>query len=271
MTYSSNEPHTSPSEPPRVPRMVSIALPNYKPVATMVLLVVTVIIYLGQWLSQLAFNGADPLFELGGKINTLIEQGEVWRLITPAFLHASPIHLLFNMYALFVLGRVIEGVYGHSRFLMLYFISAFAGNVASFVLSANNSLGASTAIFGLIGAEAIFVIRNKRFFGNRFNSTLTNIGVIIALNLAIGFLARLLDRLLGTYRRFDRWYPFCFSGRSSMGSGWQGACNHDRRPSERFKYYPFRSSRSCRRCGSCDLYGRKIKHPGCFVTPGVLI
>jgi rhomboid protease GluP len=187
MTYSSNEPHTLPSEPPRVPRMVSIALPNYKPVATMVLLVITVIIYLGQWLSQLAFNGADPLFELGGKINTLIEQGEVWRLITPAFLHASPIHLLFNMYALFVLGRVIEGVYGHSRFLMLYFISAFAGNVASFVLSANNSLGASTAIFGLIGAEAIFVIRNKRFFGNRFNATLTNIGVIIALNLAIGF------------------------------------------------------------------------------------
>jgi rhomboid protease GluP len=187
MTYSSSEPPTPHAEPPRVPRMVSIALPTYKPTTTMVILVITAVLYLGQWVSQVTFNGADPLFNLGGKINTLIEQGQVWRLITPAFLHASPIHLLFNMYALFVLGKVIEGVYGHGRFLMLYFISAFAGNVASFVLSANNSLGASTAIFGLIGAEAIFVIRNKRFFGNRFNSTLTNIGVIIALNLAIGF------------------------------------------------------------------------------------
>ena len=101
-------------------------------------------------------------------------------------------------------GKVLESVYGHGRFLLLYFISAFAGNVASFVLSANNSLGASTAIFGLIGAEAIFVIRNKRFFGNRYQSTLTNIGVIIALNLAIGFMARHIDRLLGTYWRFDR-------------------------------------------------------------------
>jgi rhomboid protease GluP len=168
--------------------MVSIALPSFKPVATMIILAVTVALYLGQVLTETTFNGSDLLFILGGKINSLIEQGQVWRLITPVFLHGSITHVLLNMYALFILGKSLESVYGHGRFLMLYFISAFAGNVASFILSANASLGASTAIFGLIGAEAIFVIRNKRFYGSRYNSTLANIGVIIALNLAIGFM-----------------------------------------------------------------------------------
>jgi rhomboid protease GluP len=171
-----------------MPRMVSIALPSFKPVATMIILAVTVALYLGQVLTETTFNGSDLLFILGGKINSLIEQGQVWRLITPVFLHGSITHVLLNMYALFILGKSLESVYGHGRFLMLYFISAFAGNVASFILSANASLGASTAIFGLIGAEAIFVIRNKRFYGSRYNSTLANIGVIIALNLAIGFM-----------------------------------------------------------------------------------
>ena len=188
MTYPSNEIHTPSSEPPRVPRMVSIALPSNKPAATMIVLAVTMALYLVQALSQATFNGADLLFSLGGKVNTLIEQGQIWRLITPVFLHGSLPHVLLNMYALFILGRVLESVYGHGRFLLLYFISAFTGNVASFILSANPSLGASTAIFGLIGAEAIFVIRNKRFYGSRYLSTLGNIGVIIVLNLAIGFM-----------------------------------------------------------------------------------
>jgi len=168
--------------------MVSIALPTYKPVATMIILGITVLFYLGQMLSEASFNGTDLLFGYGGKINQLIEQGQVWRLITPVFLHGSITHILLNMYALFILGRIVESVYGHGRFVLLYFLAAFAGNVASYVMSPNPSLGASTAIFGLIGAEAIFVIRNRRFYGNRFSSTLSNIGIIIALNLAIGFM-----------------------------------------------------------------------------------
>jgi rhomboid protease GluP len=168
--------------------MVSIAMPTYKPVATMVILALTVIVYLGQVLTQSSYNGNDLLFLMGGKVNTLIEQGQIWRLITPVFLHASISHILLNMYALFILGKVLESAYGHGRFILLYFISAFAGNVMSFIMSANASLGASTAIFGLIGAEAIFVIRNKRFYGNRYQSTIMNIGMILALNLVIGFL-----------------------------------------------------------------------------------
>jgi len=188
MTLPANDNPSSLGDQPQSPRMVSIALPTYKPVATMVILAVTVFIYLGQVLTQSLFNGNDLLFNLGGKINPLIEQGQIWRLITPVFLHASISHILLNMYALFVLGKALESSYGHSRFLLLYFISAFAGNVLSYIMTANASLGASTAIFGLIGAEAIFVIRNKRFYGTRYRSTIANIGMIIALNLVIGFL-----------------------------------------------------------------------------------
>jgi rhomboid protease GluP len=188
MTLPRNDTPSPPMDQSQPPRMVSISLPTYKPVATMIILAVTVIIYLGQVLTQSSFNGNDLLFILGGKINSLIEQGQVWRLITPVFLHASISHILLNMYALFVLGKILESAYGHSRFLLLYFIAAFAGNVMSFIMTANASLGASTAIFGLIGAEAIFVIRNKRFYGTRYQSTIANIGMIIALNLAIGFL-----------------------------------------------------------------------------------
>jgi rhomboid protease GluP len=188
MTLPTNETPQPPMDKSQPPRMVSIALPTYKPVATMIILAVTVIIYLGQVLTQSSFNGNDLLFILGGKINSLIDQGQVWRLITPVFLHASISHILLNMYALFILGKVLESAYGHSRFLFLYFIAAFAGNVLSFIMTANASLGASTAIFGLIGAEAIFVIRNKRFYGTRYQSTIANIGMIIVLNLVIGFL-----------------------------------------------------------------------------------
>lgn len=154
----------------------------------MIILGITVLFYFGQMLSQATLNGTDLFFSYGGKINQLIEQGQVWRLITPVLLHGSITHILLNMYALYILGRIVESVYGHGRFVLLYFLAAFAGNVASYVMSPNPSLGASTAIFGLIGAEAIFVIRNRRFYGNRFSSTLGNIGIIIALNLAIGFI-----------------------------------------------------------------------------------
>ena len=85
---------------------------------------------------------------LGAKVNELILAGQVWRLITPILLHASILHIGFNMYALFVIGPQLERFYGHGRFLLLYLIAGFTGNVLSFVLSPNPSLGASTSVLG---------------------------------------------------------------------------------------------------------------------------
>jgi rhomboid protease GluP len=69
----------------------------------------------------------------------------------------------------------------------LYFLSAFAGNVMSFLLTPGQSLGASTAIFGLLAAETVFFIQNRRLFGARGTSVLTNLFLIAAVNLFIGF------------------------------------------------------------------------------------
>ena len=91
------------------------------------------------------------------------------------------------MYALYIFGRGIEARYGHGRFLLLYFLSGYAGNVMSFLLTVNPSLGASTAIFGLISAEGVFIIQNRKLLGNRVNRSLMNLLYIAGVNLLIGF------------------------------------------------------------------------------------
>lgn len=173
------------SPPPGAP--VAVKLPVKKPMVTYVLIGVTVLVYLLQSLStSLSQNGYDWPFMLGGKINELILQGQVWRLLTPALLHGSLLHIAFNMYALFSLGSSLERYYGHGRFLLLYVIGAFCGNSLSFLLSPNPSLGASTAVFGLVAAEGVFIYRNRKLFGARARTMLTNLVLIVIVNLMIG-------------------------------------------------------------------------------------
>jgi rhomboid protease GluP len=110
------QPGSSQSQP--APQQVGVSVPQTKPIVTYVLLGFTVLLFGIQLVSELLF-GIDWLFVLGGKINELILAGQVWRLITPAFLHSNLMHIAFNMYALFILGRRIESTYGHGRFLLL--------------------------------------------------------------------------------------------------------------------------------------------------------
>lgn len=105
---------------------------------------------------------------------------EPWRFITSLFVHASPLHILSNMFSLFMLGPGIERLIGHWRFAVLYFLSGIGGGVAVLLLLPNTpALGASGAIFGLLGAYFIIA---RRLGGN-----ITQIVVIIGINLAIGF------------------------------------------------------------------------------------
>lgn len=140
--------------------------------------------FLMQFLSKQVLGFDLPLWILA-KINHLILRGELWRLITPVFLHANIFHLLSNLYALYVLGRGLESFYGRGRFLLLFFLSAFGGNALSFMFSANPSVGASTAIFGLLVAEIIFVWQNRAYLNNS-RDILINLGVVLAINLGIG-------------------------------------------------------------------------------------
>ena len=131
--------------------------------------------------------------EAGIKANELIDQGQLWRLVTPAFLHGSPTHLFLNMLSLHSLGPIAEFTCGRERFAAIYLLAAVSGNVASYVGDDLPSLGASGAIFGLAGALVIFFWRNQKLFGSRFNNLQMRLWLIIALNLGSGFVLPQVD------------------------------------------------------------------------------
>jgi rhomboid protease GluP len=171
-------------------RQIQITLPVLAPKVTYAILGFTVFIYILQFLSRgfvgYDFNGLDILEHYAARSNDAIRAGQLWRFITPVFLHASPTHIFFNMYALFSIGSFLERQFGHTRLALLYFLCAFSGNVFSFLLSDGYSVGASTAVFGLITAEAVFFYQNRELFGNQARQALGNAAFIIIINLVIG-------------------------------------------------------------------------------------
>jgi rhomboid protease GluP len=178
--------------PTQVP--VTFHVNKGKPWVTYTILAVTVVIYGLQALSlALTNNNYDLPYILGGKINEFILQGQVWRLITPVFLHGSVLHIAFNMYALFTIGPGLEQFYGRWRYLLLYMVGGYCGNVLSFVLSANPSIGASTAIFGLVAAEIVFIYRNRILFGNKAKNMLLNLAFVVVVNLGFGMVQSGID------------------------------------------------------------------------------
>jgi membrane associated rhomboid family serine protease len=116
-----------------------------------------------------------------------VAQGEWYRLITAAFLHIQLAHLALNMIALWLFGPPLEAVLGRWRFLTLYLLSALGGSVASYLFNppTQQSVGASGAIFGLLGAT--LVIANRLRFDARA------IAILIVLNLVIGFVVSGID------------------------------------------------------------------------------
>ncbi len=167
------------------PERIAIKLPDSKPIVTYTIMGITLAVFALQFISQ-SFLGGDIPAALGMKINENIAAGELWRLFTPMLLHGSIMHIGFNMYALYLFGRRLERYFGHWRFLTLYLIGGFAGNVISMMFTESPSLGASTAIFGLLGAQGIFIYQNKGLFGNQTRQALQSIIMVAVINLAIG-------------------------------------------------------------------------------------
>jgi len=96
-------------------------------------------------------------------------------------------HIGFNMYALYILGPGLERFYGPWRFLLLYLLGGFAGNVFSMIFTPQPSLGASTAVFGLLAAQGALLYHNRDFFGGeRTQRAIINIAVVAGINFLIG-------------------------------------------------------------------------------------
>ncbi|NJN17171.1 MAG: rhomboid family intramembrane serine protease [Oscillochloris sp.] len=175
-----------------MPRPVVGRPPASRPRAAILMLWAIGLVYLvSGFLSGSLFQPTLPvLIALGAKENTLIANGEYWRLIGAMFLHGNLIHIFFNGYALFALGPETERIYGTGRFLVLYFLAGIAGSVASYALSPEPSVGASGAIFGLIGALGMFYYLNRAALGEFGRMQIQSMAAIVMINLIIGFSAQ---------------------------------------------------------------------------------
>jgi membrane associated rhomboid family serine protease len=153
--------------------------------ATFILIGLNVLAYLVEIAS-----GTGGLSSAGGKVvadfalfGPAVAEGEWYRLVTSGFLHASLLHIGFNMLLLFFLGRLLEPALGTVRFLALYFASLLAGSMGALLLDPNAlTLGASGAIFGLAGAT--FVIAR----GRGMDAIAGEIGFLIVFNLVFSFI-----------------------------------------------------------------------------------
>jgi membrane associated rhomboid family serine protease len=176
-------------------RVARVLRPSGVPIVTYALIGVCVVIFGLQFLTGQKLTDAwvmDPS----------MARSEPWRLITSGFLHSPafliPIHLLFNMYALFAFGPVLESFLGRARYLVLYLVALLGGSVAEVVnyqlivatngaitvatdgfITASQSLGASGAIFGLMGA----LLAGRKAMGIHLRQLL----IVVVLNLALGF------------------------------------------------------------------------------------
>jgi membrane associated rhomboid family serine protease len=152
--------------------------------ATFALIAINVIAFVAELLGggSSSFDGGGKLIREAALNGPAVDGGDYWRLITGGFLHAGLLHLGFNMFALYILGTLLEPAIGTARFLGIYFVSLLAGSCGALLLDPNeNTVGASGAIFGLMSAA--FIIAR----GRRLESLASQIGIFVILNLVFTF------------------------------------------------------------------------------------
>ncbi len=160
-------------------------------------------------------NPTGVLIAYGAKVNSLIDRGEWWRFVTPIFLHGGPsigwIHLLVNMYGLFILGPYVEKLYGSAKFTVFWVLTGIGGTLGSYLTVRPDrgdgaletflfrtadvpSVGASGALFGLVGVLFVFGIKFRRELPEGFKRAFgTGMLPMIAINLFIGYAIPIID------------------------------------------------------------------------------
>ena len=159
---------------------------NKKPIVTYGLLMINIIVFILMYLIGNGSEDTNTLINFGANYVTLTKAGDYYRLITAAFLHIGIIHLVLNMYSLYIVGTQIEYFYGKIKYLIIYLASAFIGSLFTVVLSSTNvvAAGASGAIFGLLGSIVYFGYHYRGYIGNQ---VISQVIPVVILNLLIGF------------------------------------------------------------------------------------
>lgn len=154
-------------------------------IVTPVLIGVNILMFVLMYIFGVGSEDINTLLSFGAMYGPLVRNGEVYRLITAAFLHVGIIHLVFNMYALNVIGTQIEKLLGKTKYLLIYLISAISGSLLSMIFTDSVAAGASGAIFGLLGGLLYFGYHYRMYLGSVLKNQIIP---LIVLNLLLGFI-----------------------------------------------------------------------------------
>jgi len=155
-----------------------------KIIITPILISICILMFILMYVIGKGSEDVLTLLLFGANNQTLVESGQVWRLITSTFLHIGIVHLIVNMYSLYIIGKQLEGFLGRIKYLLVYLGSGFLGSLLSVVMHDSVSAGASGAIFGLLGSLLYFGYHYRLYLGTVLR---TQVIPIIIINLLIGF------------------------------------------------------------------------------------
>jgi len=161
------------------------------PVTTFLLLAIVAV-----FVVETVRGGADDprvLIAMGADHPLLVRQGQYWRLVTSLFLHASFVHIFVNGWALYQLGSLFELILGSGRLLVVYFVSGIAGSIASTLFTRSLSVGASGAIFGVMGALIAFLLKRRENLTPQAKSLLMQLLLWAGINVFLGFSIQFID------------------------------------------------------------------------------
>lgn len=164
---------------------------SYKqPIVTYIIMAICIILFILMELSGDSTN-SQTLLKYGANLDVLVKNGEYYRLFTCIFLHIGIMHLLCNMYSLYIIGREVENLFGKIKYIIIFILSGIFGSIMSLAFTHNTiSAGASGAIFGLLGALLYFGMHYRTYLGEAIKRSIIP---IIVVNLIIGFFAEGID------------------------------------------------------------------------------
>jgi rhomboid protease GluP len=195
------------------PQRVMLHLPAVKPYATYLLLFISIAFFVVRALSP---QLDDELFNWGANYSpAVLQQGEYYRLLSSMFLHAgiyssrgslilaNSMHLIFNMYLLYMVGIQIERIFGHVRFALIYLLGGITGSIFSTVFGGPNSasVGASGAVFAIIGAEFIYFYQHRKLFGAAGQAQMRSLITWALINFMFG----IATSVAGAQVQIDNW------------------------------------------------------------------
>lgn len=160
------------------------------PIITYILIALNILIFLAMYVIGNGSYDVNTLLDFGANYSQYVKNGEIYRLLTSSFLHIGILHLVFNMYALYIIGSQIESFYGKTKYLIIYLFSAVMGSLFSCLFTTSVSAGASGAIFGLFGSLIYFGYHYRVYLGNVIRSQIIP---LLIFNFMLGFLLSGID------------------------------------------------------------------------------